>query len=132
MKTQGLAAASRQKGKDIAAGQRIPNDLFLEGTKGDKAEVLLQQRQQGRGISLHTGIGQLEGHSEPRWNSGRGLVDGEPIVADASDDLSELFAIGRLDDVAIDAELVTFDEFDGEFGGGEDNDGNAFGEFVGL
>ena len=57
---------------------------------------------------------ELEAWSLVLVRSGWRLVDDQPVMANLGDHLREFVGIGWFDDVAVDAEPIAFDEFDGE------------------
>src|ERR1700733_14923501 len=62
--------------------------------------------------------------TELKLKHGR-MIDVQPIMADVADDLGKFLVVGRFDDVAVDAEAVTFHQFDFPLRASENDDGNC-------
>src|SRR5690242_17252856 len=59
------------------------------------------------GLRKSCGLG-LHESSRGSRSAARRLVDGQPVVTNIADDLGELLAVGRLHDIAVRAQPVTF------------------------
>jgi hypothetical protein len=72
-------------------------------------------------------------HVTPRPSLARsGSVDPEPVAADLAQHLGQHLPVERLDDVAVDARLITVGHIARLRGGGKDDDGDRTGARIGF